>query len=238
MKLRPASVYRVPLIRYAVARLRHAYLTRRRGLRTLDMHASCEFTISHNKKSLVGFNTRNERLLFGALLLEDTQAARVLIIGCRSEEELLMFRGYGFDRLSAIDLISYSPWIELGDMHALPYADNSFDLVFCAYTLSYSNDPKLAAREMLRVVSDTGTIALAVEYMPHALRAQTQDKLLGYRIGGSIPLDSTAAIRGLFEPHVSKVFVDYDAEKKRHHSEHGLVKQPSPLLCVFQVRET
>jgi hypothetical protein len=88
------------------------------------------------------------------------------------------------------------------------------------------------------VVSDTGTIALAVEYMPHALRAQTQDKLLGYRIGGSIPLDSTAAIRGLFEPHVSKVFVDYDAEKKRHHSEHGLVKQPSPLLCVFQVRET
>jgi SAM-dependent methyltransferase len=238
MKVRLASVFRVPIIRYAAARLRLAYLMRRRGLRTLDRHGSNAHTVTHNLRSLVGFNTRNERLLFGALVIEDVAAARVLVIGCRSEEELLMFRGYGFDNVSAIDLLSYSPWVDLADMHDMPYPDASFDLIYCAYTLSYSDDPKRAAREMLRVVADGGTIALAVEYMPHALRAQMQDTLLGYRIGGQVALDSTAAIRALFEPNVGKVFVDYDAEKKRHHSPEGLVKHPSPLICVFQVRKT
>jgi SAM-dependent methyltransferase len=235
--LDPRALYRVPLIRHAVARLRHAWLTRRSGVRILERHRSDARTASHNRRSLIAFNPRNERLLFGALVREDLSRTRVLVLGCRSEEELLMFQGYGFERPRAVDLISYSPWIELGDMHALPYAGASFELVFCAYTLSYSEDPSQAAREMLRVVADGGTIAIAVEYMPHALRGEIQDALLGYRIGGASPLDSTAAILRLFEPHVAKVFVDYDAEKKRHHTQQGLIRNPSPLLCVFQVRK-
>jgi SAM-dependent methyltransferase len=235
VKLRPESLYRVPLIRYAVARLRYAYLKRRHGIRTLDEHDSSRQTIEHNKKSLVGFNTRNERLLFGTLLVEDIQAARVLIIGCRSEEEILMFRGYGFVNITALDLLSYSPWVQLGDMHHMPYADGSFDMIFCSYTLSYSENPKRAACEMLRVIVDGGIIAIAAEYAPHELRAQTQLSLLGYQLGARASLDSTAAIRELFEPHVTKVFVDYDAEKKRHHTPQGLVKLPSPLLSVFAI---
>lgn len=235
MNLVPAFMYRVPRIRHAIAKARHAYLMRRYGVRMLGDHLSSQQTIAHNMKSLVGWNPRNEQLLFGALLLEDVTDARVLVIGCRSEEELLMFRGYGFRNVSAIDLISYSPWVDLGDMHEMPYADSSFDLIFCAYTLSYSDDPARAAREMLRVAADGAIVAIAVEYIPHAIRARAQEKLLGYSLGGRVPLDSTAAIRELFAPHVGKIFVDYDAEKRRHHSEEGLVTRPSPVMSVFKV---
>jgi len=40
--------------------------------------------------------------------------------------------GFHPDRIKAVDLFSYSPYVELGDMHRLPYPDNSFDVVFLA----------------------------------------------------------------------------------------------------------
>jgi ubiquinone/menaquinone biosynthesis C-methylase UbiE len=57
-----------------------------------------------------------------------------------------------------------SPSIEwrLGDAHALPYADASFDAVVSQFGLMYFADRRLALREMLRVAAGGGRLAIAV----------------------------------------------------------------------------
>lgn len=49
-----------------------------------------------------------------------------------------------------------------GDAAALPLADADYDTVFCQMALMYFPDPLAALREMGRVVSDDGTIGVAV----------------------------------------------------------------------------
>lgn len=82
----------------------------------------------------------------------DMRRAKVLCIGPRNEAEVLLLRCYGFrpENVTAIDLFTYSPSIQLMDMHSLKFRDDSFDVVYCAFTLRYSSDPARAVREMVR----------------------------------------------------------------------------------------
>ena len=48
-------------------------------------------------------------------------------------------------------IISYSPLIELADMHSIPYPNNSFDVVISSCTLVYSTKVKKAIDEIKRV---------------------------------------------------------------------------------------
>lgn len=50
--------------------------------------------------------------------------------------------------------------VEFGDMTALPYGDESFDVVFCANALDHSHDPRAAIREMKRVCRSGGWVYL------------------------------------------------------------------------------
>jgi ubiquinone/menaquinone biosynthesis C-methylase UbiE len=52
-------------------------------------------------------------------------------------------------------------WHE-GDASALPYADTSFDRVLCQFGLRYVRDRVAALREMGRVVTAVGSVAIAV----------------------------------------------------------------------------
>ena len=122
-------------------------------------------------------------------------------------------------------------------MHELPFADDSFDFIFCAYTLVYSKKPSTAAKEFVRVLRDGGTVAIAVEYCPWESRAEIQQALLGYTIIPEEKLETVDDILAVFDPHVGSVFVRYDAEKKRHHTAAGLVKKPSPIMVVFSVKK-
>ncbi len=111
---------------------------------------------------------------------------KVLSIGPRTEMELFHLVGVGFhpNNITAVDLISTSPWIDLGDMHALPYADKSFDVVISSWVLGYSATPQKAVDEMLRVTRDRGVIAIGCTHNPDAdnLEYKTEDaKILGSR---------------------------------------------------------
>lgn len=108
----------------------------------------------------------------------------VLSIGPRTEMELFHLVGAGFhpDRIKAVDLISTSPWIDLGDMHALPYPDRSFDIVISSWVLAYSSTPQKAVDEMLRVTRNGGIIAIGCTHSPEAdsFEYKTDDaKILG-----------------------------------------------------------
>ena len=229
------AAYRIPLYRFAYAQARLMLRTAGRRWLRRRSHESQAQTVDHNLKSLRSFTARNEKLLLASMCVEDIEQSRTLIIGGRTEEEIFMFRGYGIRDVTAVDLISYSPLVVEADMHHLPFADGSFDFIFCAYTLVYSKEPSRAAREFVRVLRDGGTVAVAVEYSPWKERAGIQQQLLGYTITPEEKLETAEDILRLFEPHVGSVFVRYDAEKRRHHTAAGLVKNPSPIMVVFSV---
>lgn len=231
------SLLRVPALRFALVQARLRWFLAVRGLRQFSGHGSAPVTVAHNMKSLKAYNTRNEALFLSCAILEDLRDAAALVIGGRTEEEYYIFRAYGLREIEMLDLISYSPKVRLGDMHALPYADDRFDLVFCAYTLAYSETPSRAASEMLRVVRDGGHVAIAIEYSPPDQRAEAQQALLGYTITPDRGLNSVGDILALFEGHVGEVVLRYDAAKKRFHSKAGLVPRPSPVAVIFSVRK-
>lgn len=59
--------------------------------------------------------------------------------------------------------VRLSPWdgrAVVGDAAALPFADASFDLVYCRFLLEYLPEPSLAVREMTRVCRPGGRILL------------------------------------------------------------------------------
>src|SRR5262249_51409300 len=87
-------------------------------------------------------------------------------IGPRSEIEIfaLLAAGFHSDRIRALDLFSCSPYVEVGDMHAMPYGDNSFDVVFLGWVLAYSQDPARAAREITRVCRNGAIVIASADY--------------------------------------------------------------------------
>ena len=62
----------------------------------------------------------------------------------------------------ALDTFSYSPLVEMGDMHNLSYKDDYFDAIVCGWTLSYSTNPQKACDEMKRVLKKNGSIVVCV----------------------------------------------------------------------------
>jgi len=133
-------------------------------------------TVAHNRRELeehgFGSSRRTQRLLnpLSALspVYENPASLKVLSIGPRTEMEIFHLIGLGFapKNVFAIDLISSSPFIDLGDMHALPYPDRAFDVVISSWVLNYSNRPQLAVDEMVRVCADRGLIAIGLTYDP------------------------------------------------------------------------
>ncbi len=94
-------------------------------------------------------------------------ALNTLVVGPRNEAELLLLSSYGFDpkKLTAIDLFSYSPAVRLMDMHELKFADASFDAVYSAFVITYSDDIPRAVAETIRVAKDNALIVFAYEHL-------------------------------------------------------------------------
>ena len=100
--------------------------------------------------------------------------------------ELLHLIGLGFsaENIKAIDLISTSPWIDVGDMHALPYPDRSFDVVISSWVLAYSSTPQKAVDEMMRVAKSGALVAIGATHNPKADELEykaPEEKILGSR---------------------------------------------------------
>ena len=146
----------------------------------------------------------------------------VLSIGPRSEIEIFALLAAGFDaaRIKALDLFSYSPYVQMGDMHAMPYPDNSFDVVFVGWVLSYSRDQAQAAREILRVCRNRTIVVLAGDYSD-----DTRDRSTFKN--DTTHMQSTAQLLKLFEGHVGKTYFQHEPEQP----EIGMV------MTVFEIKK-
>lgn len=60
-----------------------------------------------------------------------------------------------------LDVSQYGPAI-LGDMHEMPFNDNTFDIVFCTGTFEHAFAPFIVLMEFVRVCRDEGTIIITL----------------------------------------------------------------------------
>jgi SAM-dependent methyltransferase len=231
-----------PTIRHYVVYARAWYWIRLRGrLRTLDSPDAVKANVMHNMKSIWGVNNRMNLLTYPLAVIETLTAdAKILVIGPRNENDLLSLVGLGFKRENVVglDLISYSPHITLGDMHAIPFPDANFDAVICGWTISYSTNPRRAADEMVRVTKPGGVMAIGVEYS--TMGPSDEKVLLGYelqefeKIGRR--LNSTQDFRDLFADSIDHVYFEHDAPRKISHTAEGLVDHVSNVGIVFSTK--
>jgi SAM-dependent methyltransferase len=207
----------VDLLRYLVVAMRYLWYVRvRRSLRTFDTATGSESavavnTIAHNLKGMRDLAVNRSHLLVRPLSVIEAipTDANVLSVGPRSEGELfnLAAHGFVFGRITGLDLISYSPRVRLGDMHAAPFADETFDAVVLGWVLAYSEDPRAAAQEMVRVVRHGGVIAVGVEYSP--LSPADIEKDVGYQPGSRHRIASCREILSYFGEAVDHLYYEH-----------------------------
>lgn len=135
-------------------------------------------TVAHNRLQIddesFKSSRRSARLINPLTALDDiydnASSRKVLSIGPRTEMEILHLVGVGvlLENIKALDLISNSPWIDMGDMHAMPYQNQTFDITISGWVLGYSRDAQRAVDEMLRVTKSGGLVAIGCSYNPKA----------------------------------------------------------------------
>ena len=146
----------------------------------------------------------------------DYRKSKVLSVGPRNEAELFVIGSLGFlwNNISAIDLISYSKLIELGDIHKSKYEDNSFDIIGCGWVLPYSNNYETVIKELIRITKNGGLISIGWSYDPNEEDISIHDDK-------KIILNSTKQILDGFKDSIMSVILNIDAQAidtqvKRH----------------------
>lgn len=139
------------------------------------------YTIEHNLRALderagFGMGGRMSLLLYPlAAALRGRDDAKVLIVGPRTEDDLYWARALGLNNVRGLDLFSYSPWIDIGDIHRTAYADGEFDAVILGWVISYSVQPERMVAECKRIIKPGGYLGFGIESNP-ALRATREVK--------------------------------------------------------------
>jgi len=165
--------------------------------------------------------SRSNRLIRPLSMIEKVirriNRTTILSIGPRTEGEILNLIGHGFNRdyIRAVDLMSYSPWIELGDIHALPYKDSQFDVVLCGWVLTYSRNIGQATSEILRVVRNGGVICI------------------GLRSNTGLGLTNTADVLAYFNGKVDRIYFDQDGSDMEFETD-----EPRYISVIFTINKS
>jgi SAM-dependent methyltransferase len=121
----------------------------------------------YSKSHFSGYTSAKKRIDFllgrvDSILTGNRKKMTALSIGPRYESELYGLIGMGFKRKSvkAVDTFSYSPMIQVGNVHNLSFKSESFDLIMCGWTIAYSEAPMEALKEIVRVTKPFGKILL------------------------------------------------------------------------------
>jgi len=175
LKANPIELFKIPYIRAMLAERRLERISEEQ-IKTLDTKRTAvkDFTINHNKAQLIsGAALSRPALLINPLLSIDyvwknDQKLKILSVGPRTEGEIFTLIAGGFlpQNINALDLISYSKLIDLGDMHDMPYTDNTFDIVILGWVIGYSDNPDKVVSETLRVAKPGAFICIGGEFNP------------------------------------------------------------------------
>jgi SAM-dependent methyltransferase len=151
---------------------RYTFLKRKMRVLNAPSDGVHAIAIPHNLgafkgKGLAAFGMANRMklLLYPVATIREQEGStgEVLIVGPRTEDDLLLARGLGMKNVRGLDLLSYSKHIDLGDIHKTDYADDQFDAVILGWVLAYSSDPAAIIAECKRIVRPGGLLAFGVE---------------------------------------------------------------------------
>lgn len=208
----PNCLLQVSEIRQIVAKYRADTLIRK-GVKKSDAShgAIAKNTLKYNLQGAVTASALDRpQIMFGVVCgIERVNRHRstmdVLSVGPRSEIEIFGMLGAGFnmDRIKAVDLFSYSPYVDIGDMHHLPYPDGSFDIIFLGWVLSYSRDQQAVAKEIMRVSRDRAIIVLAGDYSDDSRNRVDFENTTSH-------MQSVKQLLGLFGDSVQNVYFRHD----------------------------
>lgn len=226
-------------VRGIISKIRFVYFAYfRRKLRTFDVESKqiSAMALQHNLKQVRGSPVpRSNKLLRPISVIESVDPllnpdVRVLSIGPRDEGELLGLVGLGYSakNIIGLDLISYSPWVVLGDMHDMQLDSNSFDAVVCGWVLSYSSDRQTAANEIIRVTKDGGVIAVGVVRNPDS--KENLIEKVGYLPGDEERIQDSDEILGLFGSSVDYVYFRHDPPPSRS-------DVPGTISVIFSIQK-
>jgi SAM-dependent methyltransferase len=103
---------------------------------------------------------------------------KVLSVGCRTEAEIFSLVDAGFEvkNITGIDLFSYTPLIELGDVCDLAYPSETFDIVICGWVLEFVTEIEKAVLEIKRVTKPGGFIAIGGMHHPISVDLEKYNK--------------------------------------------------------------
>ena len=230
----PRQLLTVDLVRFFVCLPRYIilyHLLRRRKFSADIEDGVSKNTIEHNMRGTGELSAPRSHTLIRPIVSighvqRNIRSLKILTIGPRVEGEIYNIIGYGFRSRNVVglDLFSYSPYIRVGNMHHMEFADGEFDVVISGWVLGYSEDMQQCAREMLRVTKPGGVIAIGNAFTPRAASHTTD--FLGYQIGSTEPITDLASVERLFGVTPEDCYFRYDGSKDGFDGE--------PMITVFR----
>lgn len=234
----PRELLRTKMVRFIVSAVRYVWFVLiLRRLRTVSgTDGVAASTIKHNLRGMLDLHVeRSLRLIYPISMWAAARRLsladqKVLTIGPRTEGEIFNLVAHGFRRrnISAIDLISYSPTIRLGDMHEMPFPAGAFDVIIAGWVISYSDRKDVAAAEIARVAKPGAVIAIGIEWGRKSPEQVAAEKT-GYIVGSATRLPTAQAILDLFGDRVDRIYAKVDDQD-------FAAEEAGDLLVVFRLR--
>jgi len=159
------NILAIPSVRERICRLRFSILKRTHGIKqgTNNGVLHLDYSKSHFG-SYLSFKGRVNYLVqtVNSLLIAPKSEQSILSIGPRFESELFGYRGLGlkWPKIVGLDTFSYSPKIQVGNMHSSPFDSDIFDIIVCGWTIAYSATPVVAFLEFSRLLKPSGKIII------------------------------------------------------------------------------
>jgi len=215
--------------RYHYSRFRYLLLKRQmRVLNGFEGHSVVAYNMDF-RPAAFGCGGRMAMLLhpLRGFLFPNHQTAKVLIVGPRTEDDVIWARSIGLHRARGLDLFSYSPLIDLGDAHQTCYPDDTFDAVILGWVLPYLPGPRQVAAEMSRIL-----IGFGWEYCsskPDFCDEPTQNPLTP-----SLHLNTRSDLENLIAQVGGKVFCAFDCGSAEYNHQEAIFFKVSKPRVQFQ----
>jgi SAM-dependent methyltransferase len=233
----PRDWLQIPQIRYKLAYLRAQRMANKETQVLSDKDSAVIVnTIEHNLAQIgKGAALGRCDLLINVLksierVTDFAERNQILCVGPRTEAEILGLVGAGFPiaNVRGLDLISYSPLVDLGDMHNMPYPDKSFDVIILGWVIGYSTDNARVAKEVRRVAKSGAVVAVGCEYEP---KSAEDLKSMGVILEGDGPkYYNSQQYLDLFKDEIDTVFFRHDVPRYK------MGRSVSNIMAVFQLK--
>lgn len=160
--------------RYWYVRTRYFFLKSRLRFGDLSNKQIGEKTIEHNlsafnyPRAVFGCGGRMGLLIYPLVgfFAKNRKEKKILVVGCRTEDDIYWLRAYGFLNTYGFDLFSYSDNVIIGDIHKANFQDKTYDVVLLGWMISYSKDPAGVIKECRRILKPGGLLGIGIQHNP------------------------------------------------------------------------